>query len=136
MAYTTTTKIKDMGFSWHNFDVTDASEFDVLVSNALAEQITLIKIDYPNYEQAATTEKLILAEAEKYRTAAELKRKQAAQASSDSARDFGGASGGSENLYKAAAQFDKRGDIWLDKIGVAKNMPTDPTGFSSAVVVS
>lgn len=136
MAYTSASKICDLGFSYQNFDVADASEFNALVRNTLDEQITLITIDYPQYEQATATNKLILAEAEKYKTAAALKRMQASQAASDSARDFGAPIDSGENLYKVAQQFDTRGDIWLGKLGVAKSMVNEGAGIASSVVVS
>lgn len=137
MAYTTTAKIKSLGFSFHNFDVVDDVAFDALITTTLDEQTTLIKIDCPQYDTATQTEQLILSEAEKFRTAAALKRIQAAQTATDAYRELSGqpAEPG-ENLYKVAQQFDNRADIWLGKIGVAKNMVNEAGGIASAVVVS
>lgn len=136
MAYTTTDKIIKMGFDWQNFDVPDGSAFVVLVANTLEEQVTLIKIDVPNYDTANDTEKLILAEAEKLKTAAALKRLEASLAGNVSQRAFGAPAANGENYYKTAQQFENSANIWLAKIGVAKNMVNEGGGIASAVVVS
>jgi len=136
MAYTTVQKIINMGFSWHNFDVPDGSAFEALVQTTLDEQITLIQVDYPAYEAATGREQLVLAQAEKYRTAAALKRLEGNQASADSSRDFGAPPANTENHFKSAQQFENSADIWLAKIGVGKHVVKESTGIASAVVVT
>lgn len=137
MAFTTVNKIKSLGFSLHNFDVADDAAFDALITSTLDEQVALIRVDYSTYDSANSTQQLILGEAEKYRTAAALKRIQAAQSSTDAYRELSGqGQPAGENLYKDAQQYENRADIWLSKIGVGKHMVSESGGIASAVVVS
>ncbi len=137
MANTTISIIKALGFSQHNFDVADDAAFDTLITNELGNQIDLIKIDYTAYDAATVVQKTILANAEKFRTAAALTRIQAAQSNNDAYRELSGqGSSNTENQYKTAQRYDNQADIWLAKLGVSKHQANDSGGIASGVVVS
>ncbi len=137
MANTTISIIKALGFSQHNFDVADDAAFDALITNELGNQIDLIKIDYAAYDAATVVQQTILANAEKFRTAAALTRIQAAQSNNDAYRELSGqGSSNTENQYKTAQRYDNDADKWLAKLGISKHQVNESGGIASGVVVS
>jgi len=137
MANTTISIIKALGFSQHSFAVDDAAAFDALITNELGNQVDLIKIDYTAYDAATTVQRTILANAEKFRTAAALTRIQAAQSNNDAYRELAGqGASNNESQYKTAQRYDNFADIWLAKLGISKHQANESGGIASGVVIS
>ncbi len=136
MPYTKLENIKDQGFTRYGFAVADESEFDALITQHLEDQIALITIDFPAYASATSTQQIILAQAEKYKTAAALTRVKIHQGTNDAYRDLNGQPANDDPAYKVAQRFENQADIWLAKLGLSKQSANEGPALASGVVVS